>query len=135
MELTLHGHRHSYIKQLALVQVQILRAGSRLTLHHHHGHRRIHHRRHRSHARKLCRRGWCGHRICEAISIRGALYALMNILNVVHGVDGSIGIGLLAVADKAKATAAASVTVLDDDLQGTERLVWLFSISKYQTGW
>jgi len=59
----------------------------------------------------------------------------MNILNVVHGVDGSIGIGLLAVADKAKATAAASVTVLDDDLQGTERLVWLFSISKYQTGW
>ena len=49
----------------------------------------------------------------------------MNILNVVHGVDGSLGIGLLAVTDKAKATAAASVTVLDDDLQDTERLAGL----------
>ena len=41
----------------------------------------------------------------------------MNILNVIHGVDGSLGIGLLTVADETEASAATSVTVLDDDLQ------------------
>jgi hypothetical protein len=40
----------------------------------------------------------------------------VNILNVVHGGDSSIGIGLLAVADEAEATAAATVAILDDDL-------------------
>jgi hypothetical protein len=44
------------------------------------------------------------------------LYAPENILNVVHGGDGSLGIGLLAIPNETEATAATSVTVLDDDL-------------------
>jgi hypothetical protein len=39
-----------------------------------------------------------------------------DILDVVHGLDGSLSIGLLSVADKSETTAAAGVTVLDDDL-------------------
>lgn len=41
----------------------------------------------------------------------------MNILNVVHGVDGSISISLLSITDESEATAATGVTILDDDLQ------------------
>ena len=41
----------------------------------------------------------------------------MHALNVVHGIDGSLGISLLAITDEAEATAAASVTVLDDNLR------------------
>jgi len=36
-------------------------------------------------------------------------------LDVVHGSDSSLGVGLLAVTDEAETTAATSVTVLDDD--------------------
>lgn len=45
-------------------------------------------------------------------------------LKVVHGVDGSIGIGLLGVTDETETTATASITVLDDDsfLNGSELL-------------
>jgi hypothetical protein len=39
-----------------------------------------------------------------------------DILNVVHGLDGSIGIGLLSVANESETAAAAGITVLDDDL-------------------
>ena len=46
----------------------------------------------------------------------------MNILNVVHGIDGSLGIGLLTVADETEASAATSVTVLDNDLQGIKHI-------------
>lgn len=51
----------------------------------------------------------------------------MNILNVVHGIDGSLGIGLLTVADETEASAATSVTVLDNDLQGIKHISWVFS--------
>jgi len=40
----------------------------------------------------------------------------MDELDVVHGSDRSFGIGLLSVANESKATAATSVTILDDDL-------------------
>jgi hypothetical protein len=40
----------------------------------------------------------------------------MNVLNIVHGADGSLGIGLLTVADETEASATTSVAVLDDDL-------------------
>jgi hypothetical protein len=40
----------------------------------------------------------------------------LNLLNVVHGSDSSLSVGLLAVTDETETTAAASVTVLDDDL-------------------
>jgi hypothetical protein len=40
----------------------------------------------------------------------------MNPLDVVHGGDRSFGISLLSVANESKATAATSVTILDDDL-------------------
>jgi len=45
-------------------------------------------------------------------------------LNVVHVLDGVIGIGLLGESDKAESTAAAGVAVLHDDglLDGTELL-------------
>jgi len=45
-------------------------------------------------------------------------------LNVVHGSDGSIGIGLLAVANETETTAASGITVLDYDslLYGAELL-------------
>jgi len=46
-----------------------------------------------------------------------ALCALMHALNVVHGIDGCLRISLLAITDEAEATAAASVTVLDDNLR------------------
>jgi len=36
-------------------------------------------------------------------------------LDVVHGSDSSLSVGLLAVTDETETTAAASVTVLDDD--------------------
>jgi hypothetical protein len=40
----------------------------------------------------------------------------MNPLDVVHGGDRSFSIGLLGIANETKATAATSVTILDDDL-------------------
>jgi hypothetical protein len=45
-------------------------------------------------------------------------------LNVVHGIDGSISISFLGVADETEATATTSVTVLDNDgfLNGAELL-------------
>lgn len=48
----------------------------------------------------------------------------MNILNVVHGGDSSIGISLLAVADETESTAAATVAVLDDDLSDIGVISW-----------
>lgn len=38
------------------------------------------------------------------------------VLNIVHGRDGVLRIAFLSVADEAEATAAASVSVLDNDL-------------------
>jgi hypothetical protein len=43
--------------------------------------------------------------------------SVADLLNVVHGGDRSVGISLLAVSDESKSTAAAGVTVLDDDLR------------------
>ena len=40
----------------------------------------------------------------------------MRLLDVIHLVDGSISLGVLAEANETEATAAAGVTVLDDDL-------------------
>lgn len=39
-----------------------------------------------------------------------------RLLNVIHVCDRSVGLGILGEAHKAKATAATSVAVLDDDL-------------------
>lgn len=39
-----------------------------------------------------------------------------NILDVVHGSNGSVGISLLAVTDESETTAAAGIAVLDNDL-------------------
>lgn len=39
-----------------------------------------------------------------------------NLLDIVHGGDSSLGIGITSISDKAESTATASVTVLDDDL-------------------
>ena len=38
------------------------------------------------------------------------------VLNIVHGRNGVLRIAFLSVADEAESTAAASVSVLDDDL-------------------
>ena len=38
-------------------------------------------------------------------------------LNVVHGLDGLLGILLVGVANKAESTAAASVAILNHDLE------------------
>jgi hypothetical protein len=40
-----------------------------------------------------------------------------HVLNVVHSGDGSFSICLLAVTNESEATAATSITVLDNDLQ------------------
>jgi hypothetical protein len=45
----------------------------------------------------------------------------LNLLDVVHGSDSSLSVGLLAVTDEAETTAAASVTVLDNDLGERKR--------------
>jgi hypothetical protein len=50
------------------------------------------------------------------ISLEATSCTIVHPLNVVHGGDGSLSIGLLGVADETKATAATSVTILDDDL-------------------
>ena len=47
---------------------------------------------------------------------------MQNSLDVVHGVDSGLGIGLRSVTDESKATAATGVTVLDNNLGGEERL-------------
>jgi hypothetical protein len=39
-----------------------------------------------------------------------------NVLLVVHGLHSSIGLRVLSIADKAEATAAASIAVLNHDL-------------------
>lgn len=41
----------------------------------------------------------------------------IDVLDIVHGTDSSIGILLLGVTDETEATAAASITVLDNNLQ------------------
>jgi hypothetical protein len=52
----------------------------------------------------------------------------MNILNVVHGGDGSLSIGLLLITNETETTAPASVAVFDDNLQ--RQLVISMSISR-----
>lgn len=42
-----------------------------------------------------------------------------GLLNVVHGGDGLISVGFLAIANEAEAAATTSITVLDDDLYET----------------
>lgn len=44
-----------------------------------------------------------------------------DLLDVVHGLDGLLGILLVAVTDETESTAPASVTVLDDHLLGWHR--------------
>lgn len=45
----------------------------------------------------------------------------MHILDVVHSLDGLLGIVIVAVADEPESTAPASITVLDDNLFGVTR--------------
>jgi hypothetical protein len=52
-----------------------------------------------------------------------------DLLDVVHGGNGLLGILLLEVAHEAEATAPAGVAVLDDDLGGMVRLGCLASAS------
>ena len=58
----------------------------------------------------------------EATASSSALGSLVNTdgaaikLNVVHSIDSSIGVGLLAVADESKSPGAASIAVLDNNL-------------------
>lgn len=40
----------------------------------------------------------------------------MDILDVVHGSNGSISVSILGVTDESEATAAAGIAVLDNDL-------------------
>jgi hypothetical protein len=54
-----------------------------------------------------------------------SIYIADDILDVVHGADSSFSIGVLAVANETETTAAASVTVLDDDLMTSDMLVWV----------
>jgi hypothetical protein len=50
------------------------------------------------------------------ISLEATSCTIVHPLNVVHVGNGSLRISLLGVADETKATAATSVTILDDDL-------------------
>lgn len=58
----------------------------------------------------------------EATASSSALGSLVDTdgaaveLNVIHGIDSSIGIGLLTVADESESTGATSIAVLDDNL-------------------
>jgi hypothetical protein len=44
----------------------------------------------------------------------------MHSLDVVHGSDRRLGISLLGVTDESETTAAASISVLDDNLTSTD---------------
>ena len=44
----------------------------------------------------------------------------IDLLNVVHGVDGLLGIVVIGITDEAEASAATSVTVLNDHLDAGE---------------
>jgi hypothetical protein len=46
-----------------------------------------------------------------------------NVLLVVHGLHSGIGLRVLSIADKAKATATSSIAVLNHDLLRRERFV------------
>jgi hypothetical protein len=50
--------------------------------------------------------------------VQGNVTSARDVLNVVHGRDCGISIGFLTISDEPKATAAASVSVFDDDLDG-----------------
>jgi hypothetical protein len=51
----------------------------------------------------------------------GSVKAKMYSLDVVHVLHGSVGLSIAGESDKAKAPAAASVTVLDDNLWWCEQ--------------
>jgi hypothetical protein len=42
----------------------------------------------------------------------------IDLLNVVHGVDSSIGASIVGEANETESTAATSVAILDHDLRG-----------------
>ena len=48
-----------------------------------------------------------------------------GLLNVIHVRDSSVGLGVLTEANETKATAAAGVTVLDDDLHTLTKARWV----------
>jgi hypothetical protein len=85
-----------------------------------HGHRTRLPGHERTICRRLCRRGWCGRRIWgSTVSMRsdGIPWGIgADELDVVHGLDGVFGLGVLGEAHEAEAAAAASVAVLDHDL-------------------
>ena len=53
-----------------------------------------------------------------------------DILNVVHGSNGSVSISHLSVTDESEATAAAGIAVLDNDLER-----WSGGVLREKCGW
>jgi hypothetical protein len=51
------------------------------------------------------------------VRIEAGICEQKNLLYIVHGSDGSIGLGVLGKADEAETTTTTSVTILHDDLQ------------------
>ena len=82
--------------------------------------RRGHHRSHlprRSGARTPYQHGSCGRQIFALVSPAPGPTAQRSLLDIVHCLNGVVGIGVLGETDKAKPAAAAGISVLDDNLE------------------